>query len=133
MMKRKPLVALILLVALSGCAKPSMYNWDGYSTSMYSFYRHPDERQKFTDSLNTIIADNEKAGTRVPPGIYAEYGYMMLSADQTIEAVTYFKKEQDAWPEATKFMKTMIALAKTKNLAKSTNPVPIAQIKTGNK
>lgn len=114
----KLIVVAIALTALSGCVAKSMYNWGSYSTSMYQFYEQPEKEQQFTDTLYAIITSNEEAATKVPPGIYAEYGFMLLSAGQSAEAVEYFTKEMTAWPEAEPFMGNMIELANAKNQEK---------------
>jgi hypothetical protein len=120
-MKRNLFAVTVVLVSLVGCAPPGMYNWSGYSESLYAFHREPAEKQKFIDALYVIIAKNEEAGTRIPPGIYAEYGYMMLSAGKSGDAVVYFNKEMNAWPESTVFMKTMITAAKNNHSNKNSN------------
>lgn len=114
----KPLAIASVLFALTGCVtNQSMYNWGGYSDAMYRFYQEPEQEQRFADSLLTIITDNEAAATRVPPGVYAEYGYMMLSMGKSADAVEYFIKEQEAWPESKPFMDTVIELAKNDSKA----------------
>jgi hypothetical protein len=120
-MKKNLLTITVVLIGLVGCAPPNMYNWGGYSESVYAFHQQPAEKQKFIDALHLIITKNEEAGTRIPPGIYAEYGYMMLSAGKSGDAVVYFTKEMGAWPESTAFMKTMIAAAKNNRSNKNRN------------
>lgn len=113
-MNKTMIGAVIALATLSGCVQPTMYNWGGYSNSMYAFYREPKTEHAFTTTLSEIITVNEQAGTKVPPGIYAEYGYMLMSAGQSAEAVALFNKEATAWPESKPFMETMINLASGK-------------------
>jgi hypothetical protein len=120
-MKIKLFTITVALIGLIGCAPPTMYNWNGYSESMYAFHREPAEKQKFIEALLLVISKNEEAGTRIPPGIYAEYGYMMLSIGKSEDAVVYYTKEMNAWPESTAFMKTMIAAAKNNRSNKNTN------------
>jgi hypothetical protein len=137
-MKKKFFTIIIILVGLAGCAQHSLYNWSEYSESMYAFYKTPTEKQNFIDALHSVITNNEESGTRVPPGIYAEYGYMMLSVGKSGEAVVYFTKEMNAWPESEVFMKTMIAAAKNnrsnENLnktGKSGGADSVIRLKTG--
>ncbi|MBL4692261.1 MAG: DUF4810 domain-containing protein [Magnetovibrio sp.] len=111
-MNLKTTALVIAITLLTGCARPGLYNWGGYSNSMYTFYKNPEQKMQFTDTLLSVINTNEAAGKTVPPGIYAEYGYMMLETGQMPDAVIYFNKESKAWPEAKPFMETMVKLAK---------------------
>ena len=47
----------------------------------------------------------------VPPGIYAEYGYLQLQQGNNAQAIALFKQEKALWPEATVFMDHMIKVA----------------------
>lgn len=47
----------------------------------------------------------------MPPGIYAEYGEVLLEAGDTKQATVFFEKEKSTWPESTSFMTTMICVA----------------------
>lgn len=100
-------VALALFV--SGCAQ-SRYAWDGYDDRLYSYYKTPAESDQFMEGLQEIIQDGE-AENRVPPGIYAEYGYMLYERGKFPDAVLWYTKERDKWPESRLLMDKMIALA----------------------
>jgi hypothetical protein len=47
----------------------------------------------------------------VPPGIYAEYGYLQLQQGKNLAAVDLFKQEESHWPESKVFMDRMIKVA----------------------
>lgn len=47
----------------------------------------------------------------MPPGIYAEYGYLQLQQGKTASAVELFKQEESHWPESKVFMDRMIKVA----------------------
>jgi hypothetical protein len=98
----------VLALLLASCAPPTLYDWGNYSQSMYNFYRDDNQAEQYIAALHAVITTNETAGKRVPPGIYAEYGYMMMSSGQTAEAVAFFEKEKRFWPESELFMNTMI-------------------------
>ena len=84
-----------------------MYYWGSYSSNLNNYYKNPGEREKFVERLHK---DMEKAEQKnqVPPGIYAEYGYMMLETGNTEQAVAYFGKERDKWPESSILMNKLI-------------------------
>ena len=41
---------------------------------------------------------------KVPPGIYAEYGFILLEMNQFKRAAYYFQQEKKLWPESKKLM-----------------------------
>lgn len=108
----KKLLIVIPLLMLTGCATQK-YAWNGYDDSLYSYYKHPENKQRYIEHLNYIIEKAEQAKVKVPPGIYAEYGYMIYEAKDYPRAIVYFQKEEGAWPESTFFMEKMIRDTKT--------------------
>lgn len=107
----KRLLSIISLVFLAGCAS-QRYAWNGYDASLYRYYKNPAENEKFIERLHEIILKAEQAG-KVPPGIYAEYGYTFYEKKDYGNAIVYFQKEHDAWPESKSFMEKMIVNAKS--------------------
>ena len=97
------------LVLLSGCASApkSIYEWGGYQSTLLSHTKNPSEKQKYADRLSATVAKSEEKNA-VPPGLYAEYGYALLSLDRTAEALEYFAKERSKWPESAKLMDGVI-------------------------
>jgi hypothetical protein len=57
-----------------------------------------------------VIESGESAGN-VPPGIYAEYGYVLYEKGNFTEAILYFNKEQTKWSESKVLMAKMISNA----------------------
>jgi hypothetical protein len=95
---------------LFGCAT-SKYHWGNYEDSLYKHYKNPADQEKYAAALASVIEDGEQSGT-VPPGIYAEYGYVFYSIGRNADSISYFEKEKKAWPESTLLMDKMIASAK---------------------
>lgn len=107
----KRLWSIIPLVFLIGCAS-QRYAWNGYDASLYGYYKNPADKEKFIERLREIILKAEQTG-KVPPGIYAEYGYTFYEKKDYGNAIAYFQKERDAWPESKSFMEKMILNAKS--------------------
>ncbi len=103
------LLLVLVAAAASGCASNrGMYHWGGYDAALYGHYRKPAEREAWVEALKRAIVEAEQEGRRVPPGLYAEYGYALLEEGKTQEAVAYFEKEKAKWPESTVLMTKMI-------------------------
>lgn len=99
---------LALSPALVACVAPTHYAWSGYDDVLYTHYKNPQDRQAFVAQLKEVVLRSAQEGRRVPPGIYAEYGYALYEEGQLQEAVVYFKKEHDLWPESRFLMEKMI-------------------------
>jgi hypothetical protein len=100
--------AAVVALASSGCRPPSMYYWGGYDQALYTHYRNPQDRVAYVESLRVIIAEAEQRGLRVPPGVAAEYGYALYEEGRPQEAVPWFQRERDQWPESRMLMEKMI-------------------------
>lgn len=110
-MYRKFSRSLLLLAGLAGaCAQPTVYNWGDYDSGLYAYYKDSEKMDDLMAALNEAIQMGE-VDSRVPPGMYAEYGYLLMVRGRRDEAVVYFNKEKSAWPESTVLMDKLIAAA----------------------
>ena len=108
-MRTATLLFLLAAAALaSGCASPRMYSWGSYDTSLYGYYRNAEARQRFEETLEEIIREGETRGNAVPPGVYAEFGYLRFEEGNLEEAVLFFRKESERWPESRVLMDKLI-------------------------
>lgn len=111
-MKSFRLFATLAAIALLfGCAAPTKYYWGSYERSLYSYYKQPANAEELEKSIAGLISEAEKTGARVPPGLYAELGYLMMQRAAYKEAITYYERERKAWPESKVLMDNMIRLA----------------------
>ena len=120
------LVILIIITLIAGGCARSRYDWNGYDDKLYSYYKTPAESERLMEGLHEIILEAETEG-RVPPGIYAEYGYMLYERGQHPDAIIWFGKERDKWPESAFFMERMIAIAGRKKTDKELNKGQVPQ------
>jgi hypothetical protein len=99
-------VGIIPLLFMLGCAS-SKYTWSGYDDNLYAYYKDPANNVRFLEKLKESVLKADQTG-KVPPGLYAEYGYMLYENRNYTDALIYFKKEHELWPEARFFMAKMI-------------------------
>jgi len=102
----------LLALILTGCAaapKP-LYSWGDYQERSYNYIK-----EENTKSLETLIETYEKiiskqTGSRktVPPGIYADYGYLLYKQGKTQEGLAFLNKEIALYPESTVFISRII-------------------------
>ena len=100
----------IALVA-SGCVQ-TKYQWGGYEQALYDYYKTPAEIESYAEELADTIDDGEREG-KVPPGIYAEFAYILMLQGDSKKAISFFEKEKKLWPESARFMDLMIKNAKS--------------------
>ena len=113
--------ASILAVTLAGCvSNNSLYEWGSYQHDLLAYSKNPGEGKKFASSLSMDIQKAEKAH-KVPPGLYAEYGYTLLDSGDSRGAVEYFTKERDHWPESAALMNKLIKRLAATEVSKPTN------------
>jgi hypothetical protein len=104
-------ILLPLIVAAScaaGCAPQRAYLWGDYDSVLYSHYANPQDTERYVERLGQIVQKAEIEKDKVPPGLYAEYGYALFEAGRLDEAITYYKKEREQWEESQVFMDKMI-------------------------
>jgi hypothetical protein len=111
---------------LSACAAhPTTYNWGTYNTSLYAYYKDPAKVDALLASMQAIIDGAAKGKGAIPPGIYAEYGYLQMQRGNDAAAVAAFQQEKQHWPESTVFMDQMLKLvASTKTSPTNTVAPP---------
>jgi hypothetical protein len=108
------LIAPVLFALLSGCVTNNQrYGWGSYDPSLYAYYKDPTKEAALAESLSSIISTADSKHAQVPPGIYAEYGYLQLQQGKSLAAVDLFKQEEAHWPESKVFMEHMIKVAST--------------------
>jgi len=104
---------LILLVAAGCVTQHQRYDWGSYDPSLYGYYKNPANVGELSVSLAAVIDAASTNHATVPPGIYAEYGYLQLQQGKNSAAIDLFKQEESHWPESKIFMDRMIKVAST--------------------
>jgi len=103
-----PITALIVLLA--GCMPPQTpFYWGDYSVSLYNYKKTPDDKTfaEHKQSLIVIITESPNKPLPVPPGIYAEYGYMLILEGKEQEGLEYMDKEVTLYPESRIFVERL--------------------------
>ncbi len=107
-MKISQLVILLALVLIGGCTPSGKtFYWGTYSSTLYELKKSPDEKtlEAHKKSLILIMEESNKKKMRIPPGVYAEYGYILLRSGSEVEGLAYLDKEIELYPESIVFIK----------------------------
>jgi hypothetical protein len=99
--------AATLLMTACATHQPK-YAWGTYDRSLYVYYKDPATVAALAQNLEATINAAEKTHAVVAPGLYAEYGYLLLQQGNAPGATDAFRKEETLWPESKAFMDRMI-------------------------
>jgi len=113
-------IAFLTLAAMSfvSCAttKP-LYNWAGYEQAAYGYLKNLDEPSEaaLIKAYQDIIAKKaDGTGTRkaVPPGVYADYGYLLLKQGKAKEGKEMLATEIALYPESQPLVARILEMTK---------------------
>lgn len=109
---KKTIAAAVAVLALTSCTPTakSLYSWYDYEDATYQYSK------KQTDELKVKVLEQYKKltenqkGTRgvVPPGLYAEYGYMLYMNGKKEEGLSFLKQEIKLYPESETYISRII-------------------------
>ena len=118
--------AALLAVMMSSCLSAKqldeqqvMYDWDNYSEVTYNYVMGKDKKSRaemMTMYESIIVNGEDSISGRVPPGVYADYGYMLVEQGNEIEGVEYLKKEIELYPSSEPFLRKIIVRIEDNNL-----------------
>lgn len=126
------LILLVVLTAMvAGCGgRNTRYAWSDYDVVLYEHYKNPAQKEEFIKSMKEIV-EKAEVEKRVPPGIYAEYGFLLYDQGNIPLAIEYYQKEANTWPESKAFMTKVISNAQ-KRQAKEGKGEKVATKELGN-
>ena len=104
----------VLACTMVGCATPSIYYWGNFEDGLHNRYITQDQAQADVYLFETIRTA-EQQNLRVPPGAYADYGFLLFKRGDREGAIAYFEKEKRLFPESSAFMTKLIERVKQKD------------------
>lgn len=110
---KKILFFYTIIVMLASCTvQQPLYTWGKYDSTSYSYLKHSDEKstQQLIKSYEQIIAKQKGSRGVVPPGIYADYGFLLLQANKTAEGKAMLLKEIELYPESKIFIDRILKM-----------------------
>jgi hypothetical protein len=112
-MKKIVLLAFVALFFASCTTQKPLYDWHNYDRTSYRYQKNGDEESidDILESYKDIIKEQKK-GTRgtIPPGVYADYGFLLLQAGQTKRGADMLKREIKFYPESRVFIERILKM-----------------------
>jgi hypothetical protein len=110
---RKLILFLGAIWFLSSCtAQKPLYSWAKYESTSYNYLKNSDEKstQALIDNYQKIIENQTGTRNVTPPGIYADYGYILLQVGKTAEGKALLIKEAELYPESKIFIDRILKM-----------------------
>ena len=99
------------LLALASCQAPqSLYSWYDSEDATYEYTKRlTDEKlEKAMIQYKKVITKQKGLRKTVPPGVNAEYGYLLYKSGKKDEGLALLKAEINAYPESEVFISRII-------------------------
>lgn len=99
------------ILALSSCTSTrSMYSWYNYEdiTYKYSKASTAELQVKLLEEYKKITVNQNGLRGVVPPGLYAEYGFLLYKTGKNDEGLSFLKEEIKIYPESEKYVSRII-------------------------
>ena len=103
-------VSAFALFTISCASNKQLYSWYDYQEDYYHYLKNADEKSldKLIKTYDKIIAEQKATRGVVPPGIYADYGYLLMEKGKNAEAKEMFAKEIELYPESEVFIGSIL-------------------------
>ncbi|MDR2086484.1 MAG: DUF4810 domain-containing protein [Dysgonamonadaceae bacterium] len=108
----KGLISALFVLLLASCVsvpKP-LYTWGNYQERTYAYIKDATDKSQ-EELLNTyqkLIDKQDGSRKTIPPGICADYGYLLYKQGKTQEGLALLEKEIALYPESAVFISRII-------------------------
>ena len=111
-MKKLLIFAIPLLLLVSCEVQKPLYSWSNYQDKSYNYLKNNQEKdlQELLETYKKIIDKQEGTRNVPPPGICADYGYLLLVNGKTSEGKALLMREVELYPESKIFIDRILKL-----------------------
>ncbi len=102
------IVALLASAGIQGCAA-TLYDWGRYENGLSAHYIGSDDGETRTELERTVTQLQQGDPRRIPPGVLADYGFVLYQRGEYERAIEYFQREAKLFPESAALMNKLIA------------------------
>jgi hypothetical protein len=108
---RKIFISIVCVMAMSSCStQKSLYSWYDSEDASYTYTKRGTEKtlEEAMVQYKKVIEKQKGVRKVVPPGVNAEYGFLLYKAGKKEEGLALLKAEIKAYPESEKFISRII-------------------------
>jgi len=108
------LLAICSFSIISCTSSKPFYYWGTYDVSSYNYLKNSDDKsmQELIANYMTITGSSNSIRQVAPPGIYADYGFLLLQNGKIEEGNSMLEKEIALYPESKVFIDRIIKMQK---------------------
>ena len=113
---KKGILIIGAVFLLTSCdSEKKLYSWQKYEVASYNYLKYSDEKslEDLIANYKLIISKQKGSRKTVPPGIYADYGFILLQSGKTEEGSAMLQKEIELYPESKIFIDRILKMSKT--------------------
>jgi hypothetical protein len=108
-----PVLSLFFVLGLTSCGSSrdyTLYSWSNYQSAIYSYAKTGSDKdiQNLEKTYERMMEVQRGTRETIPPGICADYGYLLIKNGKTEEGISFLKKEIALYPESATFIQRII-------------------------
>jgi hypothetical protein len=113
-MKKIIFITTTVLLFTSCITQKPLYSWYKYEITSYNYLKNSDEKSTLAliETYQKIIKKQKGSRGVVPPGVYADYGFILLQANKAEEGKALLLKEVALYPESKVFIDRILKIIK---------------------
>lgn len=99
-------------MVVSCTTQKPLYSWGKYEITSYNYLKNSDEKstQELIETYQNIIENQKGSRGVVPPGVYADYGFVLLQSNKKEEGKEMLLKEVALYPESKIFIDRILKI-----------------------
>lgn len=111
-MKKIIFISITVLLLASCTTQKPLYSWGKYEITSYNYLKNSDEKstQKLIETYQQIIEKQKGTRNAIPPGVCADYGFLLLQEGKTNEGKELLMKEIALYPESKVFINRILKI-----------------------
>jgi len=110
---RKSVILFAFIAMLASCTtQKQLYTWGNYETTSYNYLKNSDEKsiQELIENYQKVIETQKGTRGVIPPGVCADYGFLLLQEGKTDEGKNMLIKEIVLYPESKIFIERILKM-----------------------
>jgi hypothetical protein len=108
------ILVFFLAMVLTSCTSTNniLYNWGDYEKASYEYLNKSDEKsaERLAKRYQEIINYQNNIRAVVPPGVYADYGFLLTQEGNTQLGKEMLRKEIALYPESEIFINRVLKI-----------------------